>query len=145
MIIKIYVVVRFNEDKAGAGVVYRAEEYGSILEKKAYFYLFESSRELSYINAIRLALESIKNAFNQYKICLFCDNDVAINDIQSEVGSDYLLEVSKLKKRISEFNDLKLSADIPVEMMATCSKLANDACLNKTSSFETNGHLESVK
>jgi hypothetical protein len=145
MIIKIYVVVRINQDKAGAGIVYRAEEYGSILEKQGKFYLFDSSKELSYINAIRLALESIKNAYNPYKILLFCDDDGVINDIQSAAGSNYLLEVSKLRKRMSVFGDLTLSADIPVEMIATCSKLANDACISKTSCFETVNQSASKK
>jgi len=145
MIIKIYVVVRINQDKAGAGIVYRAEEYGSILEKQGQFYLFDSSKEISYINAIRLALESIKNAYNQYKVLLFCDDDGVINDLQSAAGSNYLLEVSKLKKRMSVFGDLILSADIPVEMIATCSKLANDACFGKTSIFETVNQSASEK
>lgn len=141
MIIKAYVVVRFSQNKAGAGIMYRAEEYGSVLEKRGYYYLYESSRELSYINALRLVLESIKSAYNQYKIVIFCDDDDIINRLQSNVGSDHLLEVSKLKKKMSEFRDLELSTDLPVEFVATCGKLAMEACATKMNSFLTyDGH-----
>jgi hypothetical protein len=139
MILNIFVVVRFDDGKAGAGIILNAEEYGTTLEKQAYYYLYDSTKELAYINAFRLSLESIKKAYNQYKVVLYCDDDCAIKALQSDIGGDYLLEISKLKRKMSEFRSLDISVEIPIDKMAVCAKLAYEALKERDYSMSAGG------